>query len=137
MEYSMRRQPLLACVMGFAGPVGRDGPGRGEALPGQLQSVADTYLKTPRRGRKDLRRGVACGRGGRQPVDVYAGTNGHRDARPIDRRTLFQIGSNTKHFTAALVLKLEAEGKLNIDQTVGRLAAAVHRLGRCDDPRHC
>ncbi len=33
--------------------------------------------------------------------------------------TLFQIGSNTKGFTGALILALEAEGKLDIDQTVG------------------
>lgn len=33
---------------------------------------------------------------------------------------LWQIGSNTKAFTAAAVLQLEAEGKLTIDQTVGR-----------------
>ena len=33
--------------------------------------------------------------------------------------TLFQIGSNTKHFEAAVVLALEAEQLLNINQTVG------------------
>jgi D-alanyl-D-alanine carboxypeptidase len=33
--------------------------------------------------------------------------------------TLFQIGSNTKGFTGALILVLEAEGKLALDQTVG------------------
>ncbi|HMF28641.1 MAG TPA: serine hydrolase domain-containing protein [Candidatus Cybelea sp.] len=37
-------------------------------------------------------------------------------ARPDD---LWQIGSNTKAFTAATILQLEAEGKLDIDQTVG------------------
>lgn len=34
--------------------------------------------------------------------------------------SLFQIGSNTKAFTAAAMLQLEAEKKLTIDQTVGR-----------------
>src|SRR5579862_9570501 len=33
---------------------------------------------------------------------------------------LWQIGSNTKAFTSATILQLEAEGKLSIDQTVGR-----------------
>src|SRR5215472_7452195 len=42
-----------------------------------------------------------------------------RDDAPINGDTLFQIGSNTKHFEAALVLKLEADGKLDIGQTVG------------------
>jgi len=39
---------------------------------------------------------------------------------PITPDTLYQIGSNTKSFTSAAILQLEAEGKLNIDQTVGK-----------------
>jgi D-alanyl-D-alanine carboxypeptidase len=87
-------------------------------LSGQLQTVVDTYLA----GRQQVEHisGVALhvepGHG-RSAVDVFTGTDGH--GRPIDRRTLFQIGSITKSFTSALILKLEAEGKLNIDQTVG------------------
>jgi D-alanyl-D-alanine carboxypeptidase len=42
-----------------------------------------------------------------------------RSRCPHNDGTLFQIGSNTKSFTAALILRLEAEGKLSIDQTVG------------------
>jgi len=38
----------------------------------------------------------------------------------IANDSLWQIGSNTKAFTAAAILQLEAEGKLTIDQTVGR-----------------
>lgn len=38
----------------------------------------------------------------------------------ITPSTLYQIGSNTKSFTAAAMLQLEDEGKLGIDQTVGR-----------------
>ena len=43
-----------------------------------------------------------------------------RDKKPIGPDTLFQIGSNTKAFTAALILKLEAAGKLRLDDTIGR-----------------
>jgi D-alanyl-D-alanine carboxypeptidase len=39
---------------------------------------------------------------------------------PVTPSNLWQIGSNTKAFTAATILQLEAEGKLTIDQTVGR-----------------
>ena len=39
---------------------------------------------------------------------------------PMTPDKLWQIGSNTKAFTAATILQLEAEGKLTIDQTVGR-----------------
>src|SRR5215469_12534268 len=52
-------------------------------------------------------------------IEAYSGTDGLRDNAPIGGDTLFQIGSNTKHFEAAVVLKLEAEGKLDINQTVG------------------
>ena len=52
-------------------------------------------------------------------IEAYSGRDGLRDNALINGDTLFQIGSNTKHFEAALVLKLEAEGRLDIDQTVG------------------
>lgn len=105
---------LLGCLtMPPRAPARTDEP----ALPRQLQSVIDNYLET----RRDIEKisGIALHvdvRG--RDVDLYTGTNGYDD-KPIDRRTLFQIGSNTKHFTSALVLKLEAQGLLNIDQTVG------------------
>jgi D-alanyl-D-alanine carboxypeptidase len=39
---------------------------------------------------------------------------------PVPASSLWQIGSNTKAFTAVLILELEAEGKLTIDQTIGK-----------------
>lgn len=39
---------------------------------------------------------------------------------PMTPEQLWQIGSNTKAFTAVVILQLEAEGVLSIDQTVGR-----------------
>jgi len=39
---------------------------------------------------------------------------------PATSTNLYQIGSNTKSFTAAAILQLEAEGKLSIDDTVGK-----------------
>ena len=52
-------------------------------------------------------------------IEAYSGGDGLRDNAPINGDTLFQIGSNTKHFEAAVVLKLEADGKLEIGQSVG------------------
>jgi len=89
-------------------------------LSARLQAIADTYLA--QRGKIEGVSGVSLfvDPGAHGPiVEVYSGTDGLAGARPIGPRTLFQIGSNTKHFTAALILKLEAEGKLDIDQTVG------------------
>lgn len=86
--------------------------------PQQLQALIDNYLEA----RHDIEKisGVALHVDihGHHPIDLYTGTNG-RDGKPMDKGTLFQIGSNTKHFTAALALKMEAEGLLNLDQTVG------------------
>ncbi len=48
-----------------------------------------------------------------------AGTTKFGGGVPVTPAHLWQIGSNTKAFTAAIVLQLEAEGKLTIDQTVG------------------
>ena len=60
-------------------------------------------------------------RGAGHPIiSVFAGDDGLSDKKPIGPDTLFQIGSNTKAFTAALILKLEAAGKLRLDDTIGR-----------------
>jgi D-alanyl-D-alanine carboxypeptidase len=113
------RPGLLACMIGFASLWMGTAYGSEKTLPQQLQSVIDAYLATRMVAEDISAVALHVDVPGREPVDVYTGTNGRRDAKPIDGRTLFQIGSNTKHFTSALVLKLEAEGKLSIDQTVG------------------
>jgi D-alanyl-D-alanine carboxypeptidase len=53
------------------------------------------------------------------PIDVVSGTTTYGGAIPATAGNLFQIGSQTKAFTAVVVLQLEAEGKLRLDQTVG------------------
>jgi D-alanyl-D-alanine carboxypeptidase len=53
-------------------------------------------------------------------VNVTAGTTKYRGGVPITPSTLFQIGSNTKAFTAVAVLQLEAQGRLSIDAPIGR-----------------
>jgi D-alanyl-D-alanine carboxypeptidase len=91
------------------------------ALATQLQQVLDTYVKD--RAAIEGLSGAAMqmDRGAGKPIlAVYAGDNGLSDKKPIGPDTLFDIGSNTKEFTAALILKLEAAGKLNLDDTIGR-----------------
>jgi D-alanyl-D-alanine carboxypeptidase len=54
-------------------------------------------------------------------IDVTAGRAQYGgDGGPVTPENLWQIGSNTKAFTSATILQLEAEGKLTIEQTVGR-----------------
>lgn len=52
-------------------------------------------------------------------INLTAGRTRYGGATPVTPNNLWQVGSNTKAFTAATILQLEAEGKLTIDQTVG------------------
>jgi D-alanyl-D-alanine carboxypeptidase len=52
-------------------------------------------------------------------IDAAAGTTQYGGTTPASPKNLFQIGSNTKSFTAVAILQLEARGKLSIDQTLG------------------
>lgn len=54
-------------------------------------------------------------------IEAFAGKVGRDpDAKPVDQDTLYQMGSTSKSFTAAVILKLEAAGKLSIDDTLGK-----------------
>ena len=54
-------------------------------------------------------------------IEAFAGKvgSGPQDA-PVRQGTLFQMGSTSKSFTAAVILKLEAAGRLSIDDTLGK-----------------
>ncbi|HEY1781958.1 MAG TPA: serine hydrolase domain-containing protein [Roseiarcus sp.] len=91
------------------------------ALTARVQQVLDAYVKD--RASIEGFSGVALqvDRGGGRPIiSVYAGDNGLSGKKPIGPDTLFDIGSNTKEFTSALILKLEAAGKLRLDDTIGK-----------------
>ena len=54
-------------------------------------------------------------------IEAFAGTVGRApDDPPVRQNTLFQMGSTSKSFAAAVILKLEAAGKLSIDDTIGK-----------------
>ncbi|HEX4366583.1 MAG TPA: serine hydrolase domain-containing protein, partial [Rhodopila sp.] len=53
-------------------------------------------------------------------IEAFAGKVGSGSQAALVRQdTLFQMGSTSKSFTAALILKLEAAGKLSIDDKLG------------------
>lgn len=86
----------------------------------QIQQVVNDYLAQRREVESISGVSLYISLGDPGPViEAFAGDNGRDNKVPIDGDTLFQIGSNTKHFEAAVVLALEAEGLLNINQTVG------------------
>ncbi len=77
-----------------------------------LRGILQTYLKQRGAIERITAASVAVNTGPNAPLTTAA-----VGASPS---SLFQIGSNTKAFTATLVLQLEAAGKLNIDEPIGR-----------------
>jgi len=57
--------------------------------------------------------------GGSSIINLAAGTTSYGGGAAMSPANLFQIGSNTKAFTAVALLQLEEAGKLTIEQTVG------------------
>jgi D-alanyl-D-alanine carboxypeptidase len=54
-------------------------------------------------------------------IEAFAGKVGNDpDSRPVDQDTLYPMGSTSKSFTVAVILKLEEAGKLSIDDTLGK-----------------
>jgi D-alanyl-D-alanine carboxypeptidase len=54
-------------------------------------------------------------------IEAFAGKVGRDpDARPVDQDALYQMGSTSKSFTVAVILQLEAAGKLSLDDTLGK-----------------
>jgi D-alanyl-D-alanine carboxypeptidase len=58
--------------------------------------------------------------GSEPAIDLATGTTRYGGGPPVSTRALWQIGSNTKAFTAVILLQLEAEGKLSIGDTLGK-----------------
>ncbi len=59
-------------------------------------------------------------RGSAPAISLAAGTTAYGGGVPVSAGALWQIGSNTKAFTAVMLLELEAEGKLSITDTLGQ-----------------
>jgi D-alanyl-D-alanine carboxypeptidase len=54
-------------------------------------------------------------------IEAFAGKTGREpDAKPVDQDTLYQMGSTSKSFVVAVLLQLEAAGKLSIEDTLGK-----------------
>lgn len=54
-------------------------------------------------------------------IEAFAGKVGAAaQDPPVRQNTLFQMGSTSKSFTTAVILKLEADGRLTLNDTVGK-----------------
>ncbi|MEU0562349.1 serine hydrolase domain-containing protein [Dactylosporangium sp. NPDC006015] len=67
--------------------------------------------------------------------DYTAGVGDLRTGRPVPRNGHVRIGSNTKTFTAVVVLQLAGEGRIDLDATVERYLPGVVRGNGNDGSR--
>jgi D-alanyl-D-alanine carboxypeptidase len=91
------------------------------SLRRDLRDDLDTYLRL--RGQAEHVSAAVLSvnvRGRGHTIDVAAGTTQFGGSQPVAANSLVQIGSNTKAFTAVVMLQLEAENRLSIDDTLGR-----------------
>lgn len=73
---------------------------------------------------------VAVARGDRLIVDRGYGIADLEWNAPVDASTIFRIGSMTKQFTAAAILKLVEQGKLGLDDPLSRYVPEFDTGGR-------
>ena len=58
--------------------------------------------------------------GTKPAISLATGTTRYDGGPPVPASALWQVGSNTKAFTAVILLQLEAEGKLSINDPLGK-----------------
>jgi D-alanyl-D-alanine carboxypeptidase len=91
------------------------------SLAGALRTELASYLQNHASDEHVSAAGLSVSLPGRpSSIDVSAGTTRFGGSRPVTPDSVWQIGSNTKAFTSVLLLKLEAQHKLSIHDTVGR-----------------
>ena len=74
---------------------------------------------------------LAVSYGENQPtITVTSGTTTYGGSAPVTATSLYQIGSNTKAFTAVAILQLEVKGKLSIDAPIGKYLPQYPAYGK-------
>ena len=88
----------------------------------RIQTALETWLAE--RGTPEKVTGVAAYISFGDPgpaIEAFAGKVGSDPDDPlVSQGTLFQMGSTSKSFASAVILKLEAAGKLSLDDTIGK-----------------
>lgn len=102
----------------LAGAAAAEAPGQA----GRVQAALETWLAD--RGEIEGVTGIATyvsfGADG-PAIEAFAGVTGHDpNDPPVGRDTLFHMGSTSKSFTSAVILKLAEAGKLTLDDTLGQ-----------------
>ena len=99
-----------------AAPPGQAGP----TLRAALRRDLSDYLTARRTAEHISAVSLRVTFAGRRPaISLADGTTRYDGGPPVTTRALWQIGSNTKAFTAVILLQLEAEGRLSINDQIG------------------
>ena len=124
---------LLVSLLLLATGCGDDGPVEGvlEAV-GLSENVDVEAPPAPATADDIVARLQADGFNGIVLIDHAGGLRTHSlgsadgpDGPPIDENTVFDIGSITKQFTGAAILRLEMDGRLSVDDPVGAHLAGL------------
>jgi D-alanyl-D-alanine carboxypeptidase len=104
---------FLALGLALAAPVARAETSEAE----QIQAALESWVleRAPAEKITGVAAYISVGDPG-PAIEAFAGKTG-RDSQdpPVRQTTLFQVGSTSKSFAAAVILKLEAAGKLSLD----------------------
>ncbi len=116
---------MLATALVVMGAVPGVAPSRetskGFSLRVSLRNELDGYLSTRRVAEHISAVSLAVSSPGRRlSINLAVGSTRYRGGHPISPNSLWQVGSNTKAFTAVILLQLEAEGKLSINDRLGK-----------------
>jgi len=119
-----------ACALLSAGALWSAGPASasaarprqaGATLPAALRGDLSDYLAARRTAEHISAVSLEITfRDGRPAISLADGTTRYNGGPPVPASDLWQVGSNTKAFTALILLQLEAEGKLSVDDPIGR-----------------
>jgi len=93
-----------------------------ETVAAKVDDIAANYLSKP--GAAGL--SIAVARGDEIIVSKGYGLADVEFDVPADAETMFRIGSVTKQFTAAIILKLVEQGKLSLDDPLSKLVPEFH-----------
>lgn len=93
----------------------------GTTLRAALRRDLSDYLTTRRTAEHISAVSLRVTLPGSEPaINLAVGTTRYGGGPPVSTSALWQIGSNTKAFTAVILLQLEAEGKLSINDPLGK-----------------
>ena len=95
----------------------KDSSSSGDELDKQLQAVLDNYRT--QYGIPAMQASVSLPSESKTR-DYVSGTTQYGGTTKVASWNLFQIGSNTKAFIAAIILQLETEGKLSINDPISK-----------------